>query len=329
MKRLLGFSAAFLVTIAPQAYSIAQNQPACASVATPAGVSWTDFSDSNTPAGTLDLQQDADGAVSGTLTPGSGVTCQDSFSIRGSSAQGNGKFTLTGTNDADPIGVGCTSSFTGTVTVSGAGCATGSFVWSNASGYSGTDPWSDAPGVEPTGETTPLPLWQDSEVPTTYFFTQNLVPTSYDFVGRAVTETFPDGLTNGCDKNPGSPVIQPSGPHTTYPELNSVSDGGTPINGVTSSYADQIGLNVATVDLIRGVGDAPCVVSTVQYLWIDISTGSGYDNYQQNNIYITVGTITMTDQRGPSAPITWKYLSPGQKSLTTIIVNGWLQRRKR
>lgn len=325
MKTLSAFGAVIVLAVAAQGRAAAQSQPACASIATPSGTEWLDSTNSNWGEdGVFKFQQDADGNISGTYSPPSGNECADTYSMEGSS-QGNGTFAITGSDDTQPVGQYCTTSFTATVTVSGAGCATASMQWQNHSGFKGTDTLSDAPGVEPTGETTPLPLWQDSQIPTTYWFTQNLAPTTYDFVGRASTETFPNGLSNGCNKNPGSPIIAPSSPHTVYPELNTLGDGGTPVNGVTSSYGDQVGLDQATVNLIRGVGDAPCTVSTVQYIWIDISTGTGYYNYQINNIYITVGTNTMTDQRGPGQPITWKYLSPVQKTLPTVIVNGLLE----
>jgi len=292
---------------------LAQSQPTCASVATSDSVTWnTVFSPGGTWA--LSLAQDLDGTISGTATYVSSA-CKDTPQSVSGTANGDGTFALAVT---DPSGTCGETDFT--VTLSGPGCAqaTGTYTDHSGLGSTGTVKMTDGAGVLPSGETPSAFLFL--ETPTTAEFTMNLVPTDYNFQGRAVTETFPAGLDDGCLSNPGSPVIPNPPPITVYPLVNGPGGNplGTPVNGVTTGYEDQVGLVEAEVNQIRAVGDAPCTLTAVQHMWID--TSSQYDDYQDNTMTITVGTTTMTAQRGGAPPKTWPYLTPSQTRMPAIIV---------
>jgi hypothetical protein len=281
------------------------DQPACASIAT-LQFYWYDQAVNE---GSFSLQQAASGDISGTYTPGSPppgeTSCTNNFAMSGS-AVGNGQFALNGIISGTPSSPNCAEKFTGTATISGPGCAKGSWAWSNSLGDSSTDTiilgndTGTSEGVLPTGETQSVFLYIVKQVPTTAMYTVNLAPTSYNFQGRAVTESFPEGINNGCLENPGSPLIPAPGENTTYPLVNGPNgNSGTPVNGVTTGYLDQVGLVQAEVNQIRLVGDAPCTIVVQQDLTIDTSTSSGAGSYQyqQNYNYITVGVTSMTTER--------------------------------
>lgn len=116
--------------------------------------------------GTIDgyfdlLTQTANGYISGIYTGApSGFKCTEVYNVAGS-ADGNGEFSVSGTDRSNPPGVNCPATFTGTITISGSACASGTIDWRNSLGQAGTDGMviqtsggTDPGGIMPTGETS-------------------------------------------------------------------------------------------------------------------------------------------------------------------------------
>lgn len=289
-----------MVLVAAGGCAIA-GQPACASVATTASLSWnTVFSPGGTWA--LSLAQDAQGNITGTAAYVSSA-CKDTPESVAGTANGDGSFSLAMT---DPNGPQMCAETDFTVTLSGPGCAqaTGTYTDQTGLGSTGTVKMTDSEGVQAKAETAPLFQQWETNNPAIADFWQDIVPTDYNFVGRAVTETFPgNNLANGCDKNSGSPPVVGLPTVTIYPnQLES--------NGITTGYGDRIGFSSddTTIDKIREVGDAPCTISREQDISIDTATGS--EQYQVNTLIYQIGITTLQVWRGPPAspsPSTQRY----------------------
>lgn len=206
------------------------------------------------------------------------------------------------------------------MTISGAGCAKGTVQWHNSSGFHGDDTLTDAPGVQATGETPPIFFYYLPNYPADAYFWQEIAPTTYNFQGRAVTETFPYGITEDTCNRPGSPIITPHPKTTVYLLVTSsnTTNGIIAGDGVMTGYGDDDGMDVTVVDAIRGVaGDTPCVIATQQNMSIDTSTGS--EQYRINNIAFDIGFSTYAVQRGPTGAPMKQLVTPTNTKVSTVV----------
>lgn len=277
--------------IALQGPAAAQSQPACDSVATPGSVSWTATFGGGIGAygdWKLVLTQDGKGAVNGTGTKINSFCAAKTGSVSGYAA-GAGEFSLN-----FDITVPC-DTLKMAIVVSGPGCAnaTGTYTTYSTFGYDDMPvTLTDGAGVLPTGETAPVGYGSEVNHPAVLIFWQNLAPTTYDFQGRTVNESFPNGFASNCAG--ASPVPYIAG--DVYPLVNGSANNGTPVDGITTGYADYIGLpDTDDLDTIRRIGDAPCTISATQVMTID--TSSGTNQYQTNGVSYTIGQTTITAVR--------------------------------
>lgn len=301
-----------------QGYALA-DPPACASLATTQDHNWT-LTFSSGGVWSLSLAQDAPGNITGTATKVNSSCASSTQTITGT-AEGGGGFSLTmdpsnsdgcGTYNLDvaiPAGVSCAQASGNYDQDGGSGPPNGTFTLALPSAPDGT--------INPSGETASVFVGGVVGAPATGEYETNLEPTTYNFEGRTIDETFPDGIVDGCNSNPGSPVINPPVPVSVYPLVNGPASDqnqlGSPQNGVTTGYADQIGLPTLAVTEIRNAYDAPCTISMGQQVYIDdVHDTFGYAAAQYNYNTITVGTNTITTTRNYSSPTTWQYLSASQ-----------------
>lgn len=309
-----------LALLATRGYAVAA-QPACDSVATPGTLLWNI---TYSPGGTwtFALSQDADGNIHGTGTSvNSGCKTGSQSTIEGQKT-GSGTFSLTSSED------GCNSSDThesiaSDITLSGPGCAggTGTFTdtYLNNLGetqtYTGTVSLSDGSGVQAQGETTPAFTGYEVNNPAIGDFWQNIVPTTYDFQGRAVTETFPPAFNTTCKRT----ALPPPVGVTIYPLVNSPSTNGEDGDGITTGYRDRVGLDTQLLDIIRQNGDAPCQIWTQQTMLIDTSSGS--TTYQINTLAMNIGFSTYSVERGnpPQVAPTRELATPTTLKVTATI----------
>ena len=145
------------------------------------------------------------------------------------------------------------------------------------------------------------PIWADfvPSHPALAEFEQAIEPLTYNFTGRLVSET----LYNYVDSCQG-PIVPPpnAAKNISVAPLPDFIDAQIPnsVSGETSGYIDQVGLNDAqTADLIRASGGAlPCsLIVRQQLMTIDTLTGS--QQYQVNDLGITIGTNWISVERGP------------------------------
>lgn len=287
LVQLLAYGLALLAT---QGSAIAQGVP-CGSIATPDPPLWLYST------GSMNLAQDKDGNVTGD-TIGVILECSNNYYVSSGQANGNGKFTVQFREDGSNSG--CYDTLFFQLTVSGPGCARASGTFSAY--FNGNEevknalisPWQmgdgSGEGVLPASETEFFDSWYVN-YPALALFDIDINPTSYNFSGRQVTETFPNGGTDGCwYSGSARPEWTPSGV-TAYVTIN--PNG----NGIISGYADKVGVNDITwVDYYRRHGRAPCALTTQQMISID--TYSGSEQFQENDMEIAVGTNTLTVQRG-------------------------------
>lgn len=315
-----------IALVATNGYALAQNRPACASMASPGSLKWNV---TYSPGGTWTwvLSQDADGTLQGTGTSVSSGCTTGSTSTLSGTANGDGTFSVASYESTCNSQV-TDDTITSTITLSGPGCAkatgTISETYTNDLGEtqtgSGTVTLTDGNGVLSTGETTPIFFYYLPSLPADAYFWQEIAPTSYDFQGRAVAESFPNGITADSCNKPGSPIITPHPETTIYPLVTSDDTTGGQLagDGIMTGYGDDDGLDVSVVDAIRGVaGDTPCAIATQQNMTIDTATGS--DQYQVNNIVFEIGFSTYAVQRGPSVSPTRELVTPTTMKVNAVI----------
>lgn len=321
-------------------YAIA-GAPACASIAEyPTAYFWYTFINGNADGTFALLSQTASGHITGGYSGGGGsigFSCADSFNVTGQ-ANGNGQFSISGTDQKNPPGPNCAATFTGTATVSDNGCATGSIVWQNSLGKNGTDTMKLLPatgqntyGLIPYGETSYAYGVLKSQ-PATMVYAVTIEANDsgspsnlFNFQGRTWIENFPDPISNNCTKNPRSPILNNPPTGTGYPTVNSTVTEALPINGISSGYDDAIGLNVATVQELRMLGDAPCSFTVTQLVGISTDQGfSTFTDYQTNTNTVSIGETSITTWRN-GVEAEWQYLTPvatGQGILLNLLLNG-------
>lgn len=315
--QLLGFIVGLMAT---QGNAMA-GQPACHSMATPGSLLWNV---TYSPGGTwtFALSQDADGNITGTgTTVSSGCKSGTQGTIEGTST-GNGTFSVTLKTQ------NCTSGNTddttvSNITVSGSGCANGTGTYTDTflndlgetQTSTGTVALSDGDGVQAEAETTPTFLYYEVNSPAVGVFAQNIEPTTYDFQGRKITETFPPAFQTTCKR---TALPAPVGV-TIYPLVNSPSTNGLNGDGITTGYGDQVGLDTQLLDLIRQNGDAPCQIWTQQTMSIDTAGGSSV--YQTNTIAMNIGFSTYSVERGnpPQISPTRELSTPTTTKITAVI----------
>lgn len=298
-----------------QGYAMAE-PPDCASLATTQYHTWNI---TYSPGGvwSLTLAQDAQGNITGAATRVDS-SCTATTEAMTGTAEGGGGFSLTqNPNNTD----GCGWVKMDLSIPTGVSCAQASGIYDAEQGpptgsVTLAQPSADGP-IIPSGETASVFVGGVSGAPTTGEYEANLSPTTYNFEGRTITESFPDGIVDGCDSNPGSPQINPPSPTSVYPLVNGHGSNenqlGSPQNGVTTGYADEIGLPSVGVTEIRNAYDAPCTISMEQQLAIDdIQASGGNASFEVNYNTITINANTITTTRNYSSPTTWQYLSVSQ-----------------
>jgi len=285
--RSLAFGICILAT---HRFAIAQTV-ACASIATPDPVLWNDgYGDD------INLAQTSDGNVSGDQTGDYINDCSYNFSVLDGSSNGDGKFTLQFRWDENNQ-VCAADTLIYTLTVSGPGCARATGTVSGSLGgnqvfTNNPVTWSDGDGVQATDDTEFFLGWGTVQEAGLAIFGIDINPTTYNFSGRQITESFPSGGADGC-WFPGSkiPEWSPTGA-TAYVTLDPNNN-----NGIISGYGDHVGFtSTTTLDYYRQRGQAPCSMTTQQDISIDTYTAS--EQYQENSMVLTIGTNTVTIQRG-------------------------------
>jgi hypothetical protein len=267
----------------------------CATMASNAGTGYIGQWDWYSTGGWV-LNQDSSGHIYGSMVTFLGSpTCPENEHYNASGQYlGNGQFSITssytGTN------AGCAGTLTTTGTVTAPGCNNASGTWNNDRGLSGTFQWVNACQI-PNGESVPVFQTWGTVPPDTFpvaFFDQQPLPTTYNWGGRTVTETFP---TNGNDSCwfQGS-LIGKGGinhPSLTY---NLPSNKG---------YTDKLGLGTQNANYYRQHGRTPCGTTLYQTMVMDCPNPQGNQYYSNGTLFLGIGQRTVTDIRnnvGKSEP---------------------------
>jgi hypothetical protein len=220
----------------------------------------------------------------GYVVGGTGGSCPSSIAPRyqlSGSYTGNGQFKVTGT--ATTTVTGCATSISASGQLKQPGCNNASITWSNSSGGFGVQAWSAACTL-PSGEATPVFAgWSDETVGQ---WNTALLPLSYNFGGRTVTETAGGVGSDLCEFSGSAvkPYTQISGGTWTIP------DDGTNVYG-----PDLVGRAGIQVWYYRAHGRAPCTSTIYQTMIIACSSGS--PSYITNTLTYTVGYTTVTSTR--------------------------------
>jgi hypothetical protein len=281
---------------------------ACATVSNSASAPWTDSA-----LGTFILNQSASGVITGTLTTTGGTAnlCPNNGNYNGATHTytvtgtflGNGKFSL---QAQTPDTQSCSATVSITGALSGLGCQNSTNSWSDSDSYSGNSTWYRI-CYAPSGETTPaFTSWggADGTQPTIANFHQNLLPTSYNWGGRFVNETFPQGGVDSC-------YFQGS----SIPEQNTRPGLAVPINSGLGYY-DAVGATTNTVNYYRQHGKAPCSFQYQQQMTIDCQP-QNYP-YIANPLFIGIGLTTVTDSRN-DVDMSEKWGAPAPSLILPII----------
>lgn len=141
-------------------------------------------------------------------------------------------------------------------------------------------------------------------------FQTSLQSTSFDWGGRTIAETFPQGGTDSCYFS-GS-IYTPMQPVAAAP---SVLNSGTP-----SSYQDQIGMADQAAAYYRATGHSPCGLSATQVMVI--ACDSGNMPYMTNALFLGPDKTNTISQRG-NVRVTTPWGIPYQAPSTYQTIVNW------
>jgi hypothetical protein len=269
--------------------------------------SWAGAADS------FDLDQDSNGRIAGTLSP---PTCSlgDYYTTTGI-INDSGAFSLSSTYHGNYLGCATTLNMSGKV--SGAGCTAANGSWSNSSGLAGS--FNMTHGCYfPTGETNQVfqgfvqRTNTNNGVTAVYeaaAFLMQLAPLSFNWGGRAVSETFPQPPQDGC-WFPGSAV----------PQLVAIASKTVTVDS-TGRYNDYIGPKVNDLTYYRQKGRTPCSITTQQVMTVDCPNPAN-QTYSTNTQIDTLGPLLLTVIRGNNPPVSEVFGAPAPAlTLHAILFN--------
>lgn len=215
----------------------------------------------------------------------------------------NGQLDLTAAYSGPlPRPVGCAHTIWYTAALQKPGCNTASVTWSNSGGDSGAITWGAACKV-PTSETSPtfvtwFPAGGDI---TTAGFEQFLIPTSFNFGGRTLSETFLTDGEDSCHFTGSSVPLTRRG----------IPDAINLIPASPTKYADIVGMWAERVTYYRSRNRAPCHYMFDQTLSLDCQAGTGNVSFAVVPLYMGVGKTNVGVGRGSNIQSkTWGPPSP-------------------
>jgi hypothetical protein len=251
------------------------------------------------------LGQDPNGTITGLHGQAAGGTCTQGqqYVITSGSYTGDGNFNVTATQTGVAAGggsvAGCPVHKNISGTIEKPGCDHAQVHWGNDGVTGGNQLWTQSCLIPPT-ETTTFEDWDlvDSE-PTEALFNATLaspLQKPFNYGGRTVTETFPQGGTDTCyfaaqgKYLPWTPVAAP--PHV-------ISGNGHNV------YGDRIGAPGDVVEFYRSHNRAPCSFKTAQKITVDCRNGPQVYITNPLEIDIADATVTVTRVAGDPHQKVW------------------------
>jgi hypothetical protein len=221
-------------------------------------------------------------------------TCGSATWQAAGSYQDNGQFSLQATNPTDPKSCGAEPNVYETITLSGAGCNSGSGTWNNSDNAKGTSSWSSTAAL-PNQEASKFEEWDTHGYSTEARFSAAVSSANGEqFGGRLVREQ--GSVTDGCWDS--TSFLKPV---TQVDEESNTLSGTWAIQSNNTYGDDMIGYDPATVlyyqqHRAQSKLSMPCVMSAQQQM--QIQTGSGvWQTYQTNPIAVTVGSGSVEVKR--------------------------------
>jgi hypothetical protein len=264
--------------------------------------------------GDFTLNQNSSGSIAGGIGTLNGA-CPDNYLTTGV-MNDQGGFSLTSTDETSPS-LGCTSTLYMSGKVSGAGCTVASGSWHNTSSQSGSFNMTHECFV-PTGETNQVfqgfvqrtnTINGVTAVYEAAAFLMQLAPLSFNWGGRAVSETFPQPPQDGC-WFPGSAV----------PQLVTIASKTVTVDS-TGRYNDYIGPKVNDLTYYRQKGRTPCSITTQQVMTVDCPNPA-QQSYSTNTQIDALGPRLLTVTRGNNPPVSEVFRPPAPAlTLPAILLN--------